>query len=73
LAGHDDVNDQRDIVLRTELATAFVAPRWWPNNHGHVLVIPNAHHRSRPLPGFASQAEREPYARRLRDYFTAPG
>ena len=23
--------------------TAFIAPRWWPNNEGHVLIIPNAH------------------------------
>ena len=23
--------------------TAFVAPRWWPNNGGHVLVVPNEH------------------------------
>ena len=32
-----------DIVLRTEHATAFVNARWWPNNAGHVLVVPNAH------------------------------
>ncbi|BEL04598.1 HIT family protein [Actinoplanes sichuanensis] len=46
IAGLDDlrkVNDPRDVVRRTELATAFVSPRWWPNNHGHVLVVPNAH------------------------------
>lgn len=23
--------------------TAFVASHWWPENPGHVLVIPNAH------------------------------
>ena len=46
LAGRDDVNDQRDIVLQTDLITALIAPRWWPNNHGHVLVIPNAHHEN---------------------------
>jgi histidine triad (HIT) family protein len=49
IAGGEDeqrVNTQRDIVRRTELATAYIAPRWWPNNHGHVLVVPNAHHES---------------------------
>jgi histidine triad (HIT) family protein len=40
------VNDPRDVIRRTELATAFVSPRWWPNNHGHVLVVPNAHHEN---------------------------
>jgi histidine triad (HIT) family protein len=34
---------QQDVVLRTNHATAFMASRWWPNNRGHVLVIPNAH------------------------------
>ena len=32
-----------DVVLRTGHATAFVNARWWPNNAGHVLVVPNAH------------------------------
>ena len=32
-----------DIVWRDERTTAFISPRWWPNNHGHVLVIPNEH------------------------------
>ena len=44
LAGHDSrVNTQQDIVRRGTLATAFISPRWWPNNHGHVLVVPNEH------------------------------
>jgi len=49
VGGLDDeqrVNTQRDIVRRNGLATAFVAPRWWPNNHGHVLVVPDAHHEN---------------------------
>lgn len=25
------------------MAAAFIAPLWWPNNEGHVLIIPNAH------------------------------
>jgi histidine triad (HIT) family protein len=36
-------NRQSDIIYRTPEVTAFVNARWWPNNHGHVLVIPNAH------------------------------
>ncbi|MPM74351.1 Protein hit [bioreactor metagenome] len=23
--------------------TAFIAPNWWPNNLGHVVIIPNEH------------------------------
>ena len=32
-----------DIVWRDERTTAFIAPRWWPENHGHAIVIPNEH------------------------------
>ncbi|GIF22735.1 histidine triad (HIT) family protein [Actinoplanes tereljensis] len=49
VAGDEDeqrINTQHDIVRRDELATAFISPRWWPNNHGHVLVVPNAHHEN---------------------------
>lgn len=38
--GHNRVTD---IVRQTNGATAFIAPRWWPNNRGHVLVVPNEH------------------------------
>jgi histidine triad (HIT) family protein len=40
------VNREADVVRRSGLATAFIAPRWWPNNHGHVLVVPDAHHEN---------------------------
>jgi histidine triad (HIT) family protein len=38
-----DWNRLDDIVLRTERTTAFISPRWWPNNHGHVIVVPHDH------------------------------
>lgn len=34
---------QRDIIYQNEYVTAFVAKKWWPNNKGHVLVVPNEH------------------------------
>jgi histidine triad (HIT) family protein len=44
LAGQEsEWNRTEDIVLRTGQTTAFVAPRWWPTNHGNAIVIPNAH------------------------------
>ena len=46
MAGEDNAapyTQQSDVVLRMEHATAFVSSRWWPNNAGHVLVVPNAH------------------------------
>jgi histidine triad (HIT) family protein len=48
VAGGDNqqINTQQDIVRRDRLATAFVSPRWWPRNHGHVLVVPDAHHEN---------------------------
>ena len=38
-----EVNRLDDVVYRDDSTTAFIAPKWWPANHGHVLVIPNAH------------------------------
>jgi histidine triad (HIT) family protein len=35
-----------DIVLQTEAVTAFISPRWWPNNPGHVLIVPNEHYEN---------------------------
>lgn len=32
-----------DVVYQDEHTTAFIAARWWANNAGHVIVIPNAH------------------------------
>jgi MerR HTH family regulatory protein len=38
-----DTDCQQDIVRRTAGAMAFISPRWWPNNHGHVPVVPIRH------------------------------
>lgn len=32
-----------DVVWRDQDATAWMNPRWWENNPGNVLVIPNRH------------------------------
>ena len=34
---------QTDIVFRNADVTAFMATRKYPNNQGHVLIIPNKH------------------------------
>ncbi len=34
---------QADIVYKDEMLTAFVASHWWPNNKGHILIVPNQH------------------------------
>ncbi|HWO64882.1 MAG TPA: HIT domain-containing protein [Umezawaea sp.] len=44
--GDTAVDDQRDVVLRTDLATAVMASNWRPGNEAHVLVVPNAHHEN---------------------------
>jgi histidine triad (HIT) family protein len=31
------------VVWRDEQTTAFVSPRWWPTNPGHVIAVPNEH------------------------------
>jgi histidine triad (HIT) family protein len=35
-----------DIVYQNGVVTAFMATRRWPNNQGHVLVIPNEHYEN---------------------------
>jgi histidine triad (HIT) family protein len=39
----DELNTQDDIVWADERTTAFISPKWWPANQGHVIVIPNTH------------------------------
>ncbi len=34
---------QTDVVARDGAVTAFIASAWWPENAGHVLVVPNEH------------------------------
>ena len=36
-------NRPADVVWRDTETVAFVSPRWWPANAGHVIVIPCAH------------------------------
>lgn len=35
-----------DIVYQDNNVTAFIAPKWWANNPGHVIVIPNHHYEN---------------------------
>ncbi len=37
---------QADIVYRDHDVLAFVASQWWPNNAGHVLVVPTHHYEN---------------------------
>lgn len=47
LAGNEtEYKRNSDIVYQTKDVTAFVAPKWWINNPGHVIVIPNSHHEN---------------------------
>ncbi len=34
---------QSDVFYKDNDVTAFIAPKWWKNNPGHVMVIPNQH------------------------------
>jgi histidine triad (HIT) family protein len=31
---------QEDIIYKDDYVTALVATLWWPNNKGHVIIIP---------------------------------
>jgi histidine triad (HIT) family protein len=39
----DVATKQEDVVLTTPEVTAFISSHQWPNNPGHVIVIPNKH------------------------------
>ena len=43
VGGRSQNTTQHDVVYRDEATTAFVGAKWWVNNPGHVLVIPNRH------------------------------
>ena len=40
---YDEYSSKDDIVYQNEFATAKISPKWWTNNPGHVLVVPNKH------------------------------
>jgi histidine triad (HIT) family protein len=42
----DLYTSQQDVVYRDAKVTAFIAAAWWPENAGHVLVIPNDHYEN---------------------------
>jgi histidine triad (HIT) family protein len=37
---------QDDVVFKDAQVTAFIASHWWPNNPGHVIIIPNQHYEN---------------------------
>jgi histidine triad (HIT) family protein len=41
-----EFNMKQDVVYENEHTIAFVAPRWWENNKGHVLVVPRGHYEN---------------------------
>lgn len=50
VAGNDSSENvytqQADIVYRDNAVTAWVSSHQWPNNLGHVLIVPNDHYES---------------------------
>ena len=34
---------QDDVIYRDHVVTAFIGLYWWPNNPGHVIIVPNRH------------------------------
>lgn len=39
-------NTRGDVVYEDDEVLAFVSPRWWPKNHGNLLVIPKRHYEN---------------------------
>ena len=38
-----ELNKLSDIVFEDTEVIAFISPMWWPNNPGHVIIIPKIH------------------------------
>jgi histidine triad (HIT) family protein len=41
--GENEHNHRSDLVWTDGATTAFVSPKWWEKNPGHVIVVPNDH------------------------------
>ncbi len=41
-----DYKRNSDIVYEDKETVAFIAPKWWVNNPGHVIVIPRVHYEN---------------------------
>lgn len=41
--GETPYNKRSDIIFEDEKSVAFISPKWWPNNPGHVIIIPKNH------------------------------
>jgi len=37
---------QSDVILHDDMVTAFISSDWWPENDGHVIVVPNGHYEN---------------------------
>ena len=37
---------QDDVIYKDDFITAFIAAGCWPNNKGHILIIPNTHYEN---------------------------
>jgi histidine triad (HIT) family protein len=47
VAGQDtEFVPQEHVVWRDARTAAFVSPKWWPGNPGHVIVVPNEHYEN---------------------------
>jgi histidine triad (HIT) family protein len=39
----NEITNQQDVVYKNKLITAFVSAKWWGNNPGQIIIIPNKH------------------------------
>ena len=42
----DELHSKQDVIFESATVLAFVAPKWWINNPGSLLVIPKQHHEN---------------------------
>src|SRR5437867_311045 len=39
----DEINKQEFVVYQDKHTLAYVSPKWWVDNPGHIMVIPKQH------------------------------
>ena len=44
--GEGKHNSPQDIIYRDNDVLAFISPRYWPNNPGHVIIVPTEHYEN---------------------------
>ncbi len=46
IANRQNTKRLDEVIYRDQLILAFISRDWWPNNPGHVLIVPRQHYEN---------------------------